>query len=234
GDEEKGTTQRNLLVSSCCILRVIMKCPVSTFRIATFFKSSRIFLSKSNVQYLSSSAVRSTASAERNSPHNNNLQDEKQDSKGPSKPLPKCADVVVMGGGSLGCHTLYHLTKMGITNVVLLERDQLMSGTTWHTAGLLWQLRPSDIEIELLRHTREVVSKDLEEETGLHTGWIENGGLFIASNKQRLDEYKRLMSKWLRHPEHPHTAGTSSRSRNVVTEPERRHGAGISSVISDT
>lgn len=50
------------------------------------------------------------------------------------------------------------------------------------------------MEVELLAHTRNVVSKDLEEETGLHTGWIQNGGLFIASNKQRLDEYKRLMS----------------------------------------
>lgn len=60
--------------------------------------------------------------------------------------------------------------------------------------GLLWQLRPSDVEVELLTHTRNVVSWELEEETGLHTGWIQNGGLFIASNKQRLDEYKRLMS----------------------------------------
>ncbi|XP_039471636.1 sarcosine dehydrogenase, mitochondrial isoform X3 [Oreochromis aureus] len=83
---------------------------------------------------------------------------------------------------------------MGMTNVVLLERDRLTAGTTWHTAGLLWQLRPSDVEVELLAHTRNVISKDLEEETGLHTGWIQNGGLFIASNKQRLDEYKRLMS----------------------------------------
>ncbi|XP_067868103.1 sarcosine dehydrogenase, mitochondrial [Heterodontus francisci] len=170
-----------------------MTCPASTLRIATFCKSSRIFLSKSNLQYFSTSATRSTA-AERIVPSSKTLKQEKTDSKGPTKPLPKCADVVVIGGGSLGCHTLYHLAKMGITNVVLLERDQLTAGTTWHTAGLLWQLRPSDIEIELLRHTREVVSKDLEEETGLHTGWIENGGLFIASNKQRLDEYKRLMS----------------------------------------
>lgn len=60
--------------------------------------------------------------------------------------------------------------------------------------GLLWQLRPSDVEVELLAHTRRVVSRDLEEETGMHTGWIQNGGLFIASNRQRLDEYKRLMS----------------------------------------
>ena len=60
--------------------------------------------------------------------------------------------------------------------------------------GLLWQLRPSDVEVELLAHTRDVVSRELLAETGLHTGWVENGGLFIASNKQRLDEYKRLMS----------------------------------------
>ncbi|XP_034048171.1 sarcosine dehydrogenase, mitochondrial isoform X2 [Thalassophryne amazonica] len=115
-------------------------------------------------------------------------------SSGPTVPLPRSADMVVIGGGSLGCQTTYHLAKMGMTNVVLLERDRLTAGTTWHTAGLLWQLRPSDVEVELLAHTRNVISKDLEEETGLHTGWIQNGGLFIASNKQRLDEYKRLMS----------------------------------------
>ncbi|XP_066222856.1 sarcosine dehydrogenase, mitochondrial [Saccopteryx leptura] len=114
--------------------------------------------------------------------------------QGPSRPLPSTANVVVIGGGSLGCQTLYHLAKLGVSGAVLLERERLTSGTTWHTAGLLWQLRPSDVEVELLAHTRRVVSHDLEEETGLHTGWIQNGGLFIASNRQRLDEYKRLMS----------------------------------------
>lgn len=114
--------------------------------------------------------------------------------RGPSQPLPTMANVVVIGGGSLGCQTLYHLAKLGVSGVVLLERERLTSGTTWHTAGLLWQLRPSDVEVELLAHTRRVVSRDLEEETGLHTGWIQNGGLFIASSRQRLDEYKRLMS----------------------------------------
>ncbi|XP_037653310.1 sarcosine dehydrogenase, mitochondrial [Choloepus didactylus] len=113
---------------------------------------------------------------------------------GPSQPLPHTANVVVIGGGSLGCQTLYHLAKLGVSGAVLLERERLTSGTTWHTAGLLWQLRPSDVEVELLAHTRRVVSRDLQEETGLHTGWIQNGGLFIASNRQRLDEYKRLMS----------------------------------------
>uniref|UniRef100_A0ABM5F5X8 L-amino-acid oxidase n=1 Tax=Pogona vitticeps TaxID=103695 RepID=A0ABM5F5X8_9SAUR len=114
--------------------------------------------------------------------------------QGATKLLPAFAEVVVVGGGSLGCQTLYHLAKMGVGSAVLLERDRLTSGTTWHTAGLLWQLRPSDVEVELLAHTRHVVSQELEQETGLHTGWIQNGGLFIASSKQRLDEYKRLMS----------------------------------------
>ncbi|XP_043772327.1 sarcosine dehydrogenase, mitochondrial isoform X2 [Cervus elaphus] len=121
-------------------------------------------------------------------------QDASAAARGPSRPLPSTASVVVIGGGSLGCQTLYHLAKLGVSGAVLLERERLTSGTTWHTAGLLWQLRPSDVEVELLAHTRRVVSRDLEEETGLHTGWIQNGGLFIASSRQRLDEYKRLMS----------------------------------------
>lgn len=136
----------------------------------------------------------SEPTSEKSVPYEKTLKQEQGVTSGPTKPLPRAADAVVIGGGSLGCQTLYHLAKMGMTNVVLLERDRLTAGTTWHTAGLLWQLRPSDVEVELLAHTRNVISKDLEEETGLHTGWIQNGGLFIASNKQRLDEYKRLMS----------------------------------------
>ncbi|OXB69052.1 hypothetical protein ASZ78_009528 [Callipepla squamata] len=132
--------------------------------------------------------------AEKSVPYQKTLKDESNGSTGPSQLPPASAEVVVIGGGSLGCQTTYHLAKMGITSVVLLERDRLTAGTTWHTAGLLWQLRPSDVEVELLAHTRDVVSRELPAETGLHTGWVQNGGLFIASNKQRLDEYKRLMS----------------------------------------
>lgn len=134
---------------------------------------------------------------EKSVPYQRTLKEEAQGAsvpQGPSQPLPSTANVVVIGGGSLGCQTLYHLAKLGVGGAVLLERERLTSGTTWHTAGLLWQLRPSDVEVELLAHTRQVVSHDLEKETGLHTGWIQNGGLFIASNRQRLDEYKRLMS----------------------------------------
>ena len=108
--------------------------------------------------------------------------------------VPAEADVVIIGGGSVGASTLYHLTKLGVKNAVLLERDQLTSGTTWHSAGLVWRLRPSDVEAELLAWTRELARDVLEEETGLWAGWNENGGLFIANNKERLDEYKRLMT----------------------------------------
>merc|ERR1711936_1328119 len=98
--------------------------------------------------------------------------------------VPSEADVVIIGGGSLGCQTLYHLAKMGVTNTVLLEKDQLTAGTTWHTAGLVWRLRPNDTEIQLLGHTHKVMN-NLEAETGIEPGWINNGGLFIANNKER-------------------------------------------------
>ena len=102
--------------------------------------------------------------------------------------------MVIIGGGSVGASTLYHLTKLGINNAVLLERAQLTSGTTWHSAGLVWRLRPSDVEVELLACTRKLAKDVLEQETGLWSGWNQNGGLFIANNKERLDEYKRLMT----------------------------------------
>ena len=57
------------------------------------------------------------------------------EAQGPSQPLPRAASVVVIGGGSLGCQTLYHLAKLGVSGALLLERERLTSGTTWHTAG---------------------------------------------------------------------------------------------------
>jgi len=108
--------------------------------------------------------------------------------------VPDHADVVVIGGGSLGTSTLYHLAKYGIKNAILLEKDQLTAGTTWHSAGLVWRLRPSDVEAELLNYTRKLGRNILEEETGVTAGFNENGGLFIANNKERLNEYKRLMT----------------------------------------
>ena len=81
------------------------------------------------------------------------------------------------------------MAKRGVTNAVLLEKDALTAGTTWHTAGLVWRLRPNDVEIQLLSHMVNLVNS-LEEETGVNPGWINNGGIFIANNKERLDEYQ--------------------------------------------
>ncbi|OQR92359.1 sarcosine dehydrogenase, mitochondrial [Achlya hypogyna] len=119
-----------------------------------------------------------------------------------SEGLPASADVVVIGGGSIGASTLYHLSEMGV-DAVLLEKDQMTAGTTWHSAGLLWRLRPSDIDIQLIRHTRDL-AKRLEAETGVSTGWVENGGLFIAANNERLSEYQRLatLGKYFDIPAH--------------------------------
>lgn len=89
---------------------------------------------------------------------------------------------------------LYNLARQGMTNIVLLEKDQLTAGTTWHSAGLVWRLRPSDIEIELLNYTRYLARDVVGQESELDTGFQENGGLFIANNQQRLNEYQRLMT----------------------------------------
>uniref|UniRef100_A0A336MEF7 CSON013804 protein n=1 Tax=Culicoides sonorensis TaxID=179676 RepID=A0A336MEF7_CULSO len=100
--------------------------------------------------------------------------------------------MTLKSGGSQGCNTLYQLAKRGC-KAVLLERAKLTSGTTWHTAGLVWRLRPNDVEIGLLASTRNTLMS-LEKETGLDPGWIMNGGLFIAHSKERLNEYKRLQT----------------------------------------
>jgi len=85
------------------------------------------------------------------------------------------------GGGTAGCHTLYQLVKRGV-KTVLLERAKLSSGTTWQSAGILWRLRPDDVLIALLNSTRDLLMQ-LETETGVDPGWINNGGLFTASTK---------------------------------------------------
>ncbi|KAB0799571.1 hypothetical protein PPYR_07451 [Photinus pyralis] len=104
--------------------------------------------------------------------------------------LPDEADVVIIGGGSLGCNILYQLSTLGI-NSILLERDKITSGTTWHSNGLFWRLRPNDVEIELLSAIDTVLPK-VEKESDLSTGYETNGGLFIARTEERLKEYKRL------------------------------------------
>lgn len=103
--------------------------------------------------------------------------------------LPACSKIIVVGGGIVGCSTAYHLAKMGC-EVLLLEKAELTSGSTWHAAGLVGQLRSSANITQLLGYSIELYNK-LEAETGLATGWKMNGGLRLACNQERWTEVKR-------------------------------------------
>ncbi len=107
-----------------------------------------------------------------------------------SKALPKQADVVIIGGGVVGCSIAYHLTQIGISNVVVLERKQLTSGTTWHAAGLVGQLRASRNLTELAKYTTGLFEK-LEKETGQATGFKQNGSISMALTEGRMEELLR-------------------------------------------
>ncbi len=106
------------------------------------------------------------------------------------KQFPSHARVVIIGGGVVGCSLAYHLTKLGWSDVVLLERKQLTCGTTWHAAGLVGQLRATRNMTKLAQYTAELFSK-LEEETGQATGFAQYGSLSLATNDGRFEELKR-------------------------------------------
>jgi 4-methylaminobutanoate oxidase (formaldehyde-forming) len=108
----------------------------------------------------------------------------------PATDLPSSAKIVVIGGGIIGCSTAYHLARMGITDVLVLERGKLTSGSTWHAAGLVGQLRTSANITQLLGYSVALYDR-LEQETGLATGWKRNGGLRLACNQERWTEVKR-------------------------------------------
>ncbi len=105
-------------------------------------------------------------------------------------PLPSHACVVIIGGGVIGCSVAYHLAKLGWTDIVLLERKQLTSGTTWHAAGLIAQLRATANMTRLAKYSQELYGR-LEEETGLATGFKRSGSLTVALTGERLEELKR-------------------------------------------
>ena len=107
--------------------------------------------------------------------------------------LPTRARVVIVGGGVIGCSVAYHLAKIGWNDVVLLERKQLTSGTTWHAAGLVGQLRPSINMTKLAKYTGELY-RGLEAETGQATGYRQCGSLSLATNDERFEELKRSAS----------------------------------------
>lgn len=104
--------------------------------------------------------------------------------------LPSQAEYVVVGGGIIGLSIAYHLTRLGHRDVLLLERDQLTCGTTWHAAGLVTQLRASENMAKLAQYTAELF-RDLERETGQPTGFRQCGSLTVATTAPRLEELRR-------------------------------------------
>ncbi len=107
-----------------------------------------------------------------------------------SPTLPSRAQVVIIGGGVIGTSVAYHLTRLGWTDVVLLEQGQLSSGTTWHAAGLVGQLRASESGTRLVQYSTQLYA-ELEAETGLSTGYKQCGGVTVARTEQRMGQLRR-------------------------------------------
>ena len=105
--------------------------------------------------------------------------------------LPTHARIVVIGGGIIGCSTAYHLARDHKAEVVLLEQGRITSGSTWHAAGLIGQLRSSASITRVLKYSVELY-KRLHEETGLETGWKMTGCLRLATTRDRWTEFRRL------------------------------------------
>jgi glycine cleavage system aminomethyltransferase T/glycine/D-amino acid oxidase-like deaminating enzyme len=106
--------------------------------------------------------------------------------------VPQHAQAVIIGGGVIGCSVAYHLAGMGLKDVVLIERDQLTSGTTWHAAGLMCTFgSSSEVNTAMRKYTRDLYCS-LEAETGLSTGFTPIGFIEVAADKDRLEEYRRV------------------------------------------
>ncbi len=108
--------------------------------------------------------------------------------------IPTHARVVIVGGGIAGASTAYHLAKLGVKDVVLLEQGKLTCGTTWHAAGLVGQTRATRNATRMSRYGIELYSS-LEKETGLATGWKQCGSLNVAKTPERLTLMKRQMAR---------------------------------------
>jgi glycine cleavage system aminomethyltransferase T/glycine/D-amino acid oxidase-like deaminating enzyme len=104
--------------------------------------------------------------------------------------VPSRAQVVVVGGGVVGCSTAYHLTKLGRTDVLVLEQGHLSGGTTWHAAGLVGPLRATEAGTRLVQYSAELYAA-LEAETGLATGYLNVGGLIVARTEDRMVQLRR-------------------------------------------
>jgi len=104
--------------------------------------------------------------------------------------LPDRAAVVVVGGGIIGCSLAYHLTRRGITDVVVVEQGTLTCGTTWHAAGLVSQLKSSHSLTRLATYSARLF-EELEDETGQATGYRRPGSISVAADEERWEEILR-------------------------------------------
>ena len=104
------------------------------------------------------------------------------------------ARVVIIGGGISGCSLLYHLTKLGWTDVALVEKNELTSGSTWLAAGNVVQWTPNRCNTKLHQYSIKLY-QELEAETGQETGWRTTGSLRLATTSDRMDEYRHVLSK---------------------------------------
>ncbi len=107
--------------------------------------------------------------------------------------LPSRAQVVVIGGGIIGASIAYHLTKRGVTDVLLIEQGQLTGGTTWHAAGLVSQLKPTHSLTRLATYSNRLF-EELEDETGQATGYRAPGSISVAADLERWEEMRRGIS----------------------------------------
>ncbi|HXE51001.1 MAG TPA: FAD-dependent oxidoreductase, partial [Ramlibacter sp.] len=107
--------------------------------------------------------------------------------------LPSSARIVVVGGGIVGCSTAYHLAKLGQADVLLLEQGKLTSGTTWHAAGLVGQMRPNRNMTQMSKYGIELYAT-LEAETGLATGWKQCGSVNVARTPERMKVLKKQLA----------------------------------------
>ena len=128
--------------------------------------------------------------------------------------LPDRAQAVIIGGGIHGCSVAYHLAKAGWSDVILLERKQLTSGTTWHAAGLVGQLQGSHATTAFASYGVELL-QEIEAETGQNPGFRQNGSISIALNDHRMDgecaqDEHPTNAAWA-----PHEHGQSYRQMNI-------------------